>query len=321
MANLYNEDRKLQFITDITQRKYRVDDLKSVFNISYKYETMFQKDVADFSFDDLKTLFTAAGWTKSLTFYGKRTYIIEYYKWCIDNMFTAPSSLEEINRLEYADIANNNHIFNQYFKSVEDIMDFVKIVYFDKDESYSDRSVCCAGLVWYGVSRFDIPLIKPSDFDFDKLELVITNSNKVYKLSQQFADVCKRVIDSDKVVFDNRTTEYKGSSYLFRRTKSDNGKNDDPMTEHAISTIIFDINKAAKKLAPTSPCFGKVIDVRALKKYQIFEEAYNKGIDLSDHQKAAAEFWDVYTVNIGKDNLKINYALFDEYTRWVEIVK
>lgn len=226
---MYNEERKNQFLSSISQQE--IKRFRALFTASESIEELFAKDLCEFSRAEYKFLFKTKEWNTMSSFYRRKSDIRAYDIWAFGMSFS--DSADEISRVMFDDAASESAIYNRYFKDIDDLIGVLRSAYgstvvdeFEATVSLID--VCAVYLAYY--VDCDICDIMKSDINY--------NDNTIFHNGKIYSNIDSRCMDAFKTLGKleivrssaNRKLQLDNEGRVVRTVSYNGNKSRDPKT-------------------------------------------------------------------------------------------
>jgi hypothetical protein len=232
MKKYYNNDRKIEYLT--TQhsdaKDSNVKNIASVFNMAAKFEAINNKDLCEFTFDELLAMFNLNQWGNFATFKTKKTIITNYIKYCISNNLCYNDNLRDILRLNHTDIKKKSKFEIEYYKDFDDFHNTIQTLFNDGGQQYEVNlsNIGILYLLWFGFEKEEIIEIRNDDFDSVKRTITCRSTNRTVHIDND--EVLTMFMHLKKAISSPRWNskrnrwyylDYKNPDYLIKSERAD----------------------------------------------------------------------------------------------------
>ena len=187
--NMYNKERKLQFIQDIYGNYNDVSDdtimsMVRLFNQFGQCENLFGKDLFDMNTSEFIKFFEYFKWSGNSVLQ-KKSFIKSYLTWGYNNNLIEIQVIREIEEVKNDNVSKRN-VFGNYFKTFTDLQNTLNLILSRKNITYNAENEIqfmtvkvAIYLAWFGVKLKDICEIKKDQVN-EKHNQIYIESEDVY---------------------------------------------------------------------------------------------------------------------------------------------
>lgn len=168
IVDLYEEDFKLKYLNTVKENT-RVS-YERIFKVTSPFEFMFDKDVKEFSLEQIETILYSFKSNKRNTVESYGRIISAYLNWCVENKYSENNVLKDFKPEDFEKYIANNESFLSESKIRR---------YEDRCANYQDAVILRLLFIGIGGRQMsEIRNLKESDVDFQTGEVVLTNTLK-----------------------------------------------------------------------------------------------------------------------------------------------
>ncbi|MBO7462023.1 MAG: hypothetical protein J6T96_05460 [Bacteroidales bacterium] len=202
--NLYHNGAKDEF---------EIKHLKTEFEEQVDLVNKLDKN-CDYTKDELKNMLFEKSVDSQTTFYRKRRGLariatIQGFDFRL---------IHQINSIEFADVFDANEFENEYFGSLDELFETVKLIQKISPENDRTGSLAVVGLLWSGLTFAEITRLMDCDIDFEKKTIDVVRKRRDGREKTETVAVCDRVLSAVKAYMDNRCSSV---GWVFVGTKGD----------------------------------------------------------------------------------------------------
>lgn len=237
---MYNREIKEQFLAEYDGN--RVIGARPNLELISVYEELFQKDLAEMSFNEAVEAISGLNIGTYKTAAGVQSFIRSYVKWC--EQFNKFKNINlELCSINADDIDCSKRLCELVFKSEDELIKELGSVR-PFDEGYPESIAVL--LTWIGVKQSEISSIKISDVNLEKRWVYIRDRDLFASFSEKIADIF-RVYEKTKVGYrsaggDSRPVFRDDSHDGYVKKYFPKGKSGDPFTSVQIKHIVHHLN-------------------------------------------------------------------------------
>ena len=223
VSDMYNKERKLQFIQDIYGNYNDVTDetimtMVRLFNQFGQYETKFGKDLFDMNTSEFIKLFEYFKWNRNSTAQ-KKSFIKSYLTWGYNNGLIDIQVIRELEEVKNDNVSKKDSFNKYYFKTYQDLArgmlytvstlsDNVRQI---EEGTRMQTADVAIHLAWCGIKMKDVCKIRKQDINEKHNQIYIQSDNSYIDVPE---DVPESVMKS--IVF------YRDAEGYILRDKNDN---------------------------------------------------------------------------------------------------
>jgi hypothetical protein len=295
--SIFNLQQKSDFIySNYSHAKDEtIGGIINTFNTIGVFENQYKKDLIDFNFEDIVSLFERNGWKKTSTFNRNKSVLVSYIDWCRINGKLS-GNVHSIERLQFDDITGQKKFEIESFKSFEDLKDCANSVYNSEGVNDSDKfiiDISVLYLSWIGFKKEEIQRIKKDDISF--INNTINSklfSYKVSNVNQYIMDVLSICVNIEGYTTNNRFGEanrkYNENEFLIRTGKSAKVLQDDVVPDSYFNNMATRFKNITSKFSPVDKYYKKAITSKTIydagRYYRLYEyEKENGKIESSNY--------------------------------------
>lgn len=188
----FNEEAKLKFISVVSEKETVHLHYKKIFSSSYDYEVKLNKDLAEFSKDEMQQLFNDIGGARHSSKITFMNLIKPYIKWAKDNGFDV--SFDPNSDINYAGDSVAKFRGKMVF-SPEHLEKYMTAVFGSADdETVGVIYRCCLWLAFCNVDLEDAMQLRSSDVDAKMMRVLVNGSEvPLYKESVRAFELAKNL--------------------------------------------------------------------------------------------------------------------------------
>lgn len=154
------------------------------------------------------------------TFYVKKSFVLGFAKWCVENGFMDESQIPAITGVSFDDLKNHESIKRSYIESLDKLIELLETQ--NEDTEKYDTLICGCYLCWCGIKPNDIVNVEKKDL---KDGYILFNGKRYDIADKRVEKFLLKYRDADTYTSDNfgRETEipYLKTIYLLRSYKND----------------------------------------------------------------------------------------------------
>ena len=200
--NMYNKERKLQFIQDNYGDYKDVTDetimsMIRLFNQFGQCETLFGKDLFDMNTSEFIKFFEYFHWNGNSVFQ-KKSFIKSYLIWGYNNNLINIQVIRELEEVKNNNVSKNN-VFGNYFKTFTDLQNTLNLIISRKDVIRSESlnlqimTVKIAiYLAWFGIKLKDVCEIRKDQVNEKHNQIYIESENVYVNIPQ---DIMQEIVE------------------------------------------------------------------------------------------------------------------------------
>lgn len=239
---MFNEAQKQRYIEDI-QGKYAPEyltNLRSLFNKTEKIESVFGKDLCEFSHEDISNLYSFITYSDEYIYSNANSRLSAYCEWCLNQSLVTDGC---------------NHykefVFNDFTAYVDKSLEKRKFLdrgqlyrLLDDVANYRDKFLMLA-IFELGKSDHyeEILSMKLEDIDEEKLEVRLC-TGRVAKVTPKFVEIAKEAAKEEKYFFiiSEICRVYAPSEYIFKRVAGGAAEKGDKSIDNKLIAKIIKSN-------------------------------------------------------------------------------
>lgn len=199
---MYNESLKNKFLQSLANtidqtnlRHYRASLAKCE-----HVEEMFNKDVSEFSYNELLYLFEENRWTTFATFSSTKSKLMTYIKWRFDGMLPLDSP---IYRLQREDVSGKINFISDYARDLADVKQYVRDVmeHSDVHQIWKDCTMIIYCLLFYGFDIDELGWLRTSDVNFVDGSITVITNDTTYtaRVDHEVLQLIKKVSNAEDI--------------------------------------------------------------------------------------------------------------------------
>ena len=239
-----------------------------------------------------------AGLSKA-QYYRKRKLVLQFYRWLLEQSRIDQATYDKIASLKLEDVITAEELDQYYFKSLDSLLGFIRLV--GRDNGFSDEDGllnirALAILAWYGVDIAEMVSVLKADLNANSGSIHIRGNNeRTIVVGDQYVRILQRFANTDRHAGfpSGKMQEYLPSRYLFRSAQRSQ------MQPNNLNCCLKRFNDSARR-------YGHTLSLTAMKKNGIFSF-----LSLSDERSIAVQIQDMTQCD---RFIAFEYAHF--YTRW-----
>ena len=200
--NMYNKERKLQFIQDIYGNYNDVTDdtimsMIRLFNQFGLCETLFGKDLFDMNTSEFIKFFEYFKWNGNSVLQ-KKSFVKSYLTWGYNNNLIDIQVIRELEEVKNDNVSKKD-VFGNYFKTFTDLQNTLNLIISRKDVIKSESlnlqimTVKIAiYLAWFGIKLKDICEIRKDQVNEKHNQIYIESENSYVNIPE---DIMQEIIE------------------------------------------------------------------------------------------------------------------------------
>lgn len=192
----YNNEFKQAFLNNEEQplKKSAHASCKSLFKNSIKKETKLNKDLYNFSTEEIAEVFSEAGWINASLVDSYKSCLKKYFLYAASKHLIPASNVSNTTRLRYTMINRTDTIKDTYYKTYNDfIAEFERL--FNSTSVYKDyyitlRVKCLLSLAWFGVHPDDLISVTIADINIKEKTIHSKTLKRYVPIPDSVIDLC-----------------------------------------------------------------------------------------------------------------------------------
>lgn len=207
---MYNEERKLRFMDDTGMDGLKRTFACTVFNVIEPKEVELDKDLAEFSADEVGSALATSDVVSSNTLTNRLPFVVRYKNWCAEQGFDARTMATSEIKVDLSDIIRRIMVPNP--ARLKEILDIAF-----KETTAQDSKCIYKAHLWMGFAGMqDLDTIRVRTGDINYRECSIFLDNRMYFFPREGLRDIKRAVDLSAMerLFD-------GKIRTFRRADGD----------------------------------------------------------------------------------------------------
>ncbi len=197
-------------------------------------------------------------------YYRQRNFVRMFYDWLKEQGAVDETVVQQVYALQLKDVVSDYELTRYYFKDLDGVLDFVKLVGSMKDLGTSDDLLNIKTIViltWYGVKLSEMLTIKKSDLYSSTNSVMV--GERTIKLTTEYFNILRRFaeLDMHKGFPSQKKQVYVYSTYLMRSAKQEQ------MSPN-------NVQKALSRFNAVAVDYGKELSILNLRRNGIFSAVH-----------------------------------------------
>lgn len=298
--DFYNADLKHKYLNEVAVRlnENSIEQWFSVLSLPRESEEMLEKDVSDFTLQEIINLFEQKNWISPSTFKQRKSIISSYTEWVKGES----AGQSPIYLLKNSDLKGVSGLLTGSFEDLEDLKEYLNYVYDNSGEydiSKYNMHKAVWYLIWHGFTRDEISLLKKTDVDTEKRVIYSSSSDYVVEnIDEDMSNLFAIVKESDGFEVESNGKiyfkKYNINDFFIRLAMKGVQNNPDPVDiVPALSRIGKTLRKEEEEIPLSDNFFKKTVNYTSVYSSGVYDRLYKKeseGFDVTaDNYKVIAQ--------------------------------